>query len=317
MATDTVLITHVTGKAWMRASDGTMVALHEGMRVPVNAHIMTDEGASVTLQATGVPPVIVGQNTDMLVTDDLAAAQPQPADNAVTPPADPVVDQVLAALDAGQDPFAILDPTAAVLTGGGGGGASFTRLSSVVEATTPLGLAYPRPGVETPEFVQLGGVAVGDDGDTTSPSVSVELQDAGEDGVYNQEEIGEDGTVTAHVTLGAGTEVGDILVVRVRDATGKELHSGPVTQDMLDHGYDVEVPVSVGDETVKVIATVTDPAGNSATDDDTKGVDAIAPEVGIDLAPIVIGDDNYLNAAELDDKASVTLHGTVSGDAKV
>ncbi|WP_415831051.1 retention module-containing protein, partial [Castellaniella denitrificans] len=168
MATDTVLITHVTGKAWMRASDGTMVALHEGMRVPVNAHIMTDEGASVTLQATGVPPVIVGQNTDMLVTDDLAAAQPQPADNAVTPPADPVVDQVLAALDAGQDPFAILDPTAAVLTGGGGGGASFTRLSSVVETTSPLGLAYPRPGVETPEFVQLGGVAATAD-DTVAP----------------------------------------------------------------------------------------------------------------------------------------------------
>ncbi|MHA3905300.1 retention module-containing protein [Castellaniella sp. WN] len=159
MATDTVLITHVTGKAWMRASDGTMVALREGMRVPVDAHIMTDEGASVTLQATGVPPVIVGQNTDMLITEDLAAAQPQPADNAVAPPADPVVDQVLAALDAGQDPFAILDPTAAVLTGGGGGGASFTRLSSVVEATSPLALAYPRPGVETPEFVQLGGVA--------------------------------------------------------------------------------------------------------------------------------------------------------------
>src|SRR5690606_14565194 len=169
MATDTVLITHVTGKAWMRASDGTMVALHEGMRVPVNAHIMTDEGASVTLQATGVPPVIVGQNTDMLVTDDLAAAQPQPADNAVTPPAAPVVDQVLAALDAGQDPFAILDPTAAVLTGGGGGGDSFTRLASITETTTPLGLAYPRPGVETPEFVQLGGVAA--TADDTAPLV--------------------------------------------------------------------------------------------------------------------------------------------------
>ncbi|MGA0583484.1 MAG: retention module-containing protein, partial [Castellaniella sp.] len=169
MATDTVLITHITGKAWMRAPDGTMVALHEGMRVPVDARIMTDEGASVTLQATGVPPVIVGQNTDMLVSDDLAAAQPQPADNAVTPPADPVVDQVLAALDAGQDPFAILDPTAAVLTGGGGGGASFTRLSSVVETTSPLGLAYPRPGVETPEIVQLGGVAA--TADAVAPAV--------------------------------------------------------------------------------------------------------------------------------------------------
>ncbi|WP_343819724.1 retention module-containing protein, partial [Castellaniella daejeonensis] len=173
MATDTVLITHVTGKAWMRASDGTLVALHEGMRVPVNAHIMTDEGASVTLQASGVPPVIVGQNTDMLVTEDLAAAQPQPADNAVTPPADPVVDQVLAALDAGQDPFAILDPTAAVLTGGGGGGASFTRLASITEATTPLGLAYPRPGVETPEFVQLGGAAAAADAVPAGPTLDI------------------------------------------------------------------------------------------------------------------------------------------------
>ncbi|MFC4297050.1 retention module-containing protein [Castellaniella hirudinis] len=163
MATDTVLITHVTGQAWMRASDGTMIALHEGMRVPVNAHILTNEGASVTLQANGVPPVIIGQNTDMLVTDDLAAAQPQPADNAVTPPADTVADQVLAALDAGQDPFAILDPTAATLTGGGGGGDSFTRLAGITEATTPLALAYPRLGLETPEFVLLGGAAAGDD----------------------------------------------------------------------------------------------------------------------------------------------------------
>ncbi|MGA0582607.1 MAG: VCBS domain-containing protein [Castellaniella sp.] len=70
-----------------------------------------------------------------------------------------MVDQVLAALDAGQDPFAILDPTAAVLTGGGGGGDSFTRLASITETTAPLALAYPRPGVETPEIVQLGGVA--------------------------------------------------------------------------------------------------------------------------------------------------------------
>ncbi|WP_298018321.1 retention module-containing protein [uncultured Castellaniella sp.] len=159
MATDTVLITHVTGKAWMRNADGQLIALHEGMRVPVDAHILTDGGASVTLQATGVPPVIVGQNTDMLVSDDLAQVQPQPADNAVAPPADPVANQVLAALDAGQDPFAVLDPTAAVLTGGGGGGASFTRLSSVVETVSPLALAYPRPGLETPEFVQLGGAA--------------------------------------------------------------------------------------------------------------------------------------------------------------
>ncbi|HET8596219.1 MAG TPA: retention module-containing protein [Castellaniella sp.] len=185
MATDTVLITHVTGKAWMRNADGQLIALHEGMRVPVDAHILTDGGASVTLQATGVPPVIVGQNTDMLVSEDLAQAQPQPADNAVTPPADPVADQVLAALDAGQDPFSVLDPTAAVLTGGGGGGASFTRLAAITETVSPLDLAYPRAGVETPEFVQLGGAGAAAADVPAAPTLDIpDLNDnpGGDDG---------------------------------------------------------------------------------------------------------------------------------------
>ncbi|MGB5807253.1 hypothetical protein, partial [Castellaniella sp.] len=80
----------------MRTSDGTLIALHEGMRVPVDARILTDKGASVILQADGVPAVILGQNTDMLVTSELAQADPTPADHAVTAPADVVADQVLA-----------------------------------------------------------------------------------------------------------------------------------------------------------------------------------------------------------------------------
>ncbi|MFC4297053.1 retention module-containing protein [Castellaniella hirudinis] len=161
MATDTIQILHVTGKAWMRTSDGTLIALREGMRVPVDARILTDEGASIILQADGIPAVILGQNTDMLVTADLAQADPVPVDHAVAAPADAVAAQVLAALDAGQDPFAVLDPTAAVLTGGGGGGSSVARLTSLIEPVTPLDLAYPRPGVDTPEFTLLGGAVAG------------------------------------------------------------------------------------------------------------------------------------------------------------
>lgn len=159
MATDTILISHVSGKVWMRTADGQLIELHQGMRVPVNAHILTDESASVTLQGAGVPPVVVGQNTDMLVTEDLAQAQPQAAENAVAAPPDAVATQVLAALDAGEDPFAILDPTAAVLAGGEGGGGGFSRIASVVETVSPLALAYPLMGVETPEFMLMGGVA--------------------------------------------------------------------------------------------------------------------------------------------------------------
>src|SRR5690606_10577161 len=64
-------------------------------------------------------------------------------ENAVEP-LDEDVATVLAALDAGEDPFDALDPTAAVVDGGGGhaGGSSFVRLLHVIETTEPLELAY-------------------------------------------------------------------------------------------------------------------------------------------------------------------------------
>ncbi|WP_208321784.1 hypothetical protein, partial [Oceanimonas baumannii] len=67
----------------------------------------------------------------------------------------------------------------------------------------------------------------GDGEDQTPPSVSVELTGTGDDGVYNEDEIGEDGTVTAEVTLNPGTEVGDTLVVTDKD--GNVLLERPVT----------------------------------------------------------------------------------------
>ncbi|GIB27690.1 RTX toxins binding protein [Vibrio cholerae] len=75
----------------------------------------------------------------------------------------------------------------------------------------------------------------------------------------------------------------------------------------------------MGGSSIKAEITVTDAAGNSTTKSDSEDyiVDTVAPELGIDLDPIVVGDDNTVNKAEADDKASVTLSGTVRGDAKV
>ncbi|QLI58968.1 hypothetical protein C0708_22495 [Aeromonas caviae] len=42
----------------------------------------------------------------------------------------------------------------------------------------------------------------------------MELQGAGADDTYNKAEIGDDNSVTAKVTLSAGTQVGDLLVVK-------------------------------------------------------------------------------------------------------
>ncbi|WP_372373416.1 DUF5801 repeats-in-toxin domain-containing protein [Vreelandella venusta] len=65
--------------------------------------------------------------------------------------------------------------------------------------------------------------------------------------------------------------MGDTLVVTDKD--GNVLDEREVTQDDLDNGVTVEVPVAEGDTEVSVTATVTDPAGNTASDDDQKPVD--------------------------------------------
>ncbi|WP_265434957.1 hypothetical protein, partial [Aeromonas salmonicida] len=70
------------------------------------------------------------------------------------------------------------------------------------------------------------------------------------------------------------------------------------------------------DRTIDASVTSTDAAGNSATATDSEGygVDTVAPDLGIDLDPIVVGGDNVVNQAEADGKTPVTLSGTVSGD---
>ena len=269
----------------MRMADGTEVALHDGMRVPVDARILTDKGAAIILQADGVPAVILGQNTDMLVTSELAQAHPVPADHAVAAPADPVATQVLAALDAGPDPFSVLDPTAAVLTGGGGGGASFTRLASIIEPVTPLDLAYPRPGVETPEFVQLGGAVAdaealaagaggsaggndggdgGDDcgcGDKEVPPDADRVQNnlvdhgwaGGASSIYGKESGGNNlaGDYEVGMTIGHGTvdkHAGDDLIYGGgKDAAGNNLYGDYlVSSAVVSSGGDLELNISGG-----------------------------------------------------------------------
>ncbi|HLS43430.1 MAG TPA: retention module-containing protein, partial [Paenalcaligenes sp.] len=164
MAIDTVLVTNVSGTAWLRQADGSLLPLREGMRVPVNAEIVTDNGSTVQLQGDGMPPLTVGENREFAVSPDLAQDDVDPTEQSVSVQADPDAARVLAALQAGEDPFEVLDPTAAVITGGGDdGGSSFTRLLSIVETTVPLALEYPRPTLPERDIQRLGGRGVNND----------------------------------------------------------------------------------------------------------------------------------------------------------
>ncbi|KLU98383.1 hypothetical protein, partial [Photobacterium aphoticum] len=152
--------------------------------------------------------------------------------------------------------------------------------------------------------------------DTDAASApTVELQgDTSGDGVYNSDELGADGTVTAKVTLAADTAIGDTITVT--DGAGNVILEREVTQDDLDNGIFVEV--SPHGDRVDVTAQVTDPAGNKSPEaSDSALVDlegASAPTV--ELQGDTSGDGVY-NSDELGADGTVTAKVTLAVDTAV
>ncbi|WIW01416.1 retention module-containing protein [Achromobacter ruhlandii] len=160
------VVTEITGRAWIRNSDGSLTELHQGSNVPAGSDVVTASGASVALQVENGMPIVIGEGREVAVTGDMAGPLADPTEAAVAPPKGTDSDRLLAALQAGQDPFEVLDPTAATLTGGGGddGGGSFVRLARILETTSPLDLAYPNPGRGADTIDRASSGAGGDGG---------------------------------------------------------------------------------------------------------------------------------------------------------
>ena len=83
-APTTVLVTHLTGQAWVKGSDGSLTPIREGMRIAADAEIVTATGANVQVQADGAPVVTIGEGQDVALTPDLVSP-PHASEAAVTP----------------------------------------------------------------------------------------------------------------------------------------------------------------------------------------------------------------------------------------
>ncbi|WBJ96103.1 beta strand repeat-containing protein [Shewanella sp. MTB7] len=152
-----------------------------------------------------------------------------------------------------------------------------------------------------------------------SPAVDI-TEDSNDDGFINDVELS--GQVDITVTLQAGTAIGDTLVVT--DQAGNELFNGPVTQAMLDSGLSLAIDAPVTGTNLVITATVTDPAGNTATGSDAATLDygigsgaPASPTVTIDEDT---NDDGFINDAELDGQINITIklgEGTAVGDTLV
>ena len=157
------VVTELTGRAWIRNSDGSLTELHQGSKVPAG-DVVTASGATVALQVENGMPIVIGEGRQVAMNGDVSGALPDPTEAAVTRPGTDS-ERLLAALQSGQDPFEVLDPTAAVVSGGPGddGGGSFVRLARILETTSPLDLAYPNPnrGLDTLNLLGGGGGGAG------------------------------------------------------------------------------------------------------------------------------------------------------------
>ncbi|EJL6448825.1 Ig-like domain-containing protein, partial [Vibrio cholerae] len=189
-----------------------------------------------------------------------------------------------------------------------------------VDVTTPLAEGNYKVDASIIDPAGNTGTAT-DDGsvDITPPELGIDLDPivVGGDNTVNKAEAGDKASVTLSGTVRGDAKVGDDITLTLGDGSKLETKVVDLGNGQLGFSTSTTADKLVGGSSIKAEITVTDAAGNSTTKSDSEdySVDTVAPELGIDLDPIVVGDDNTVNKAEADDKASVTLSGTVSGDA--
>ncbi|MGA4495897.1 retention module-containing protein, partial [Vreelandella venusta] len=320
---DTLIIEAISGNAWVRDSNGNIRELREGDIVQPGETIITDANASVIVSTPQGMALQLPSGSE-LSHADIVLRSPEPdegirfseaekASKAEVQLEEQLEEQRITQLDSA--PLSQGSSSAPIISKDG---LTFVMLERIELPLPPLAYAYNYERGDEPLYRLNGweGASERFEPRTSALAVRVELAGANDDGTYSQDEIGNDGTVTAQVTLGEGTQVGDTLIVTDKD--GNVLFDGEVTQDDLDNGVTVEVPVSPGDTDVSVTATVTDPDGNSSSDDDSKPIepiDDVPPAVSVELTGS--GDDGTYSQDEIGDDGTVTAQVTLEDGTEV
>ncbi|MEM6232616.1 Ig-like domain-containing protein, partial [Shewanella scandinavica] len=141
------------------------------------------------------------------------------------------------------------------------------------------------------------------------PTVTID-EDLNNDGFINTTEL--TGPVNITVTVGLGTSIGDLLIVK--DQAGNTLFNGLVTQEILNNGLQLEIIAPAIGTNLVITAVVTDQAGNS-----TSGQDQARLTDSADDSKIVVEDTvasgNVLTNDEAGNTSVVSF--TVAGSSVV
>uniref|UniRef100_UPI0003734C7A retention module-containing protein n=1 Tax=Thioalkalivibrio sp. ALJT TaxID=1158146 RepID=UPI0003734C7A len=252
----------VVGTVIARDEDGNTRVLQPGDQIFYGEEVIAEAGAFIEMVFEDGSTMSLAGNESATITDDLAkSAESAPEDGEI---AEATVEEIIAALDRGEDITDLIEAPAAGLDGGPAGeGGGFIRITRGSEEVDPISYAYDPNALRGPGEADIGeGGSVADDpevegdlsveatvdNDAATLDISGTSQDVPEGGevaitITDQN----DNTVTATATVDAN---GDYSVA---DVDVSSLTDGPLTID----------------------AEATDNNGNTVTAQDTAELDAV------------------------------------------
>ncbi|MGE5652029.1 MAG: retention module-containing protein, partial [Bacillota bacterium] len=304
------------GQAFVRTPDGHQRQLQLNDVVHEGEVIVTAPGGQVELSFASGKTYLIHQNeTAMLDAAVFAADAPAPADAALFSQ-NTEINNVTKAIAAGNSLDALLDETAAGLTGGGGENSShsFVQLMRVAETVAPLNIQFESTErvVTAPQATEEIRVPAPVTAQATAPETTVTpvaptitLNPITGDNVLNASEIS--GTVAVTGSVGGGAQAGDTVALTV----GGKTYTGQV---LADHSYSIDVPGADMTGATSLTATVTSGSGSTATSASASLGYTVDTAAAASITIDPVSADNVVNSAEA--ASSVTITGTVGGDAK-
>ncbi len=171
MATEVIAtIANVFGEVLARDADGNVRVLAVGDEIYLGEEIITADGAFIALSFEDGSGLMLAGDEQVTITEDLPASfEPDPPGAAI---GQATVEEIIAALERGEDITDLLPPPGAGAEGGGdNGGGKFVRIARIDEPVPPVaynfpGNDFPGPGIAGGLNILEGDDAVDDDDDT-------------------------------------------------------------------------------------------------------------------------------------------------------
>ncbi len=139
-------------------------------------------------------------------------------------------------------------------------------------------------------------------GNNENLGVKVDITTDGSDNFINHDELKAHGGIKATITVGNSAENGDIVVVTLTDAEGNEYNQELIVGVDVNAGESYEIFFKAEDGksfpegNISVSATITDEAGNTASDNDSSQIDSSSVYLSVEIQS---GLDNVISSGEL------------------